>query len=191
MWFNQTVPWRKRQQNDVTNTRYSQAVSDLSTNPAWPWLTSVIRRELVLSWQYGRWQVSLWTIQYIWVINMVQWSRGIILPLGARGPRFKSRLSPCRLSASIKIAVAFSGLKTADFKREKAGDEQWLDSWYGMLKLWLGKSEISARACRNWIQESQKTVIARHSIWLNPEASCTDFRYLNQSKQIQHLKNIT
>ena len=55
---------------------------------------------------------------------MVQWSRGIILPLGARGPRFKSRLSPCRLSASIKIAVAFSGLKTADFKREKASDEQ-------------------------------------------------------------------
>ena len=38
----------------VTNTRYSQAVSHQGTNQAWPWLTSVIRRELVLSWQYGR-----------------------------------------------------------------------------------------------------------------------------------------
>ena len=34
MQFNQTDTQRKRQENDVTNTGYSQAVSDLSTNPA-------------------------------------------------------------------------------------------------------------------------------------------------------------
>ena len=34
MEFDQRDPQRKRRENDVTNTGYSQAVSDLSTNPA-------------------------------------------------------------------------------------------------------------------------------------------------------------
>ncbi len=44
--------WRRKR--EVYNTKYSQAVTHPSTNFARPGLTSVIRREPVLSWWYGR-----------------------------------------------------------------------------------------------------------------------------------------
>ena len=63
-----SVRTTRRSGINVTNTRYSQAVSHPSTNHARPgltsvierelvlsWRSSVIERELVLSWRYGRW----------------------------------------------------------------------------------------------------------------------------------------
>ena len=49
----------------VYNTGYSQAVTHPSTNPTRHHLTSVIRRELVLSVWYGRRQFSAKIICYL------------------------------------------------------------------------------------------------------------------------------
>ena len=66
---------KKQLHKKVYDTGYSQAVTHPSTNPARRCLTSVIRRELVLSAQYGRRRrnrqiVAIYTIQTIKMIAM-------------------------------------------------------------------------------------------------------------------------
>ena len=52
------IKFNKKKIKKANNTRYSQAVSHLSTNRAQPCLTSVIGRELVYSGWYGRWRCT-------------------------------------------------------------------------------------------------------------------------------------
>ena len=51
-FFSTDFMWNKK--GKVYNTKYSQAVTHPSTNFVQPDMTSVIRREPVLSWWYGR-----------------------------------------------------------------------------------------------------------------------------------------
>ena len=54
----------------VYNTGYSQAVTHPSTNPARRCLTSVIRRELVLSAWYGRRQLWI-NLSSIYILSSI------------------------------------------------------------------------------------------------------------------------
>ena len=56
-------------QQNAYNTRDSQAVTHPSTNPARPGLTSVIRREPVLSRWYGRRRKNWFKLKHVYAIT--------------------------------------------------------------------------------------------------------------------------